>query len=1085
MKKYYITNGILHHEKSLYSNAGDVLEIADNQTEVIIPEGVTGIDHGCFQGNKTIQTVIFPRSLLYIANWAFRYCTALKKVVIPEGVSRFGERMFAGCTALEKVALPSTLITIPGYMFDGCTALKEIEIPESVRYINGGAFRQCTVLEHIKLPAGLVEIQSGAFKDCTALKEVEIPEGIMCLTESTFENCSSLEKIVLPGSVRSLWRGTFKNCKKLRRIEMPGVTQLSLYPFEGCDALQEIILNEECVLKAGALRSTDIPTKVQDGIVLSMDGRIAFGSAEEDREKRLGITEIVIPDGVTHIGCGAFGYNGCPNIERVSFPETLKSIGEGAFRRCKLKEIVLPADVHAIGTEAFLECSDLEKAVLNHGLRRIERSAFENCVKLEQMNIPKSLTMIGNSALGNCDRLPSHILPEGIREMSTRYCVDTLEFVPNGKVDAELGKEGVLHEMMRFFPPKVIAQLIIHQKGKIIVEEISKALSADGARIDLSAIFKAICAEIASIKKKAFDSAVSFYTDHAEKLSAEDIRELIAVLEKKKAIKNIETLQANAGIQNKLSEATDAPAVAQHPMEASLPERVAALKDETLATIRKAGRDLRANNQIPGGLIYANSAPASDTAFALVVKAAEKDIRKLSPIADEGCKEIIELVEAFDADAFQRALHQIADEQLYRKNIALAALMCVYGDDRLIAKLTLMHNQWNEWSEWRKEGKSLHSAFPDWVLYSTTREALVFADKKRFLGRYAEIHHTTESALRSRLLADFGFDEKGMRVFRAGNAEIEASLNPDASVQLFNRKTGKVVKSFPKKGEPNDGEVFAAWKKQLSTVVKSRVKALKDIFVEGNMYSPEAWREENCANPIYSALAKGVVWGVYDKDGAYRFSFRLNEKMETVDADGEAVEIGADMRISVLHPVDCEWDEIRAWKNVFSLIAQPIEQLEVPVRLPDIENLASRYEGCKVNVGKLLHGMNGAEGDGMVVGGNDTVKVMIVHGYNYWDECPVEEVMVSRETFANKRKYSTDILQMDNLLNPFVTAEKAIKEKDLEQVRGMVKSGLILRENIHHMISCAAEADAVEISVYLIELSRRWGMAEDEDDLSL
>ncbi len=1105
MKRYYITNGILHPEKSgLYTDMGDVFEIADDQKKIVIPESVQGIAHGCFERNTAIQTVILPKGLIAIDAWAFRGCSALEEIEIPEGVSRLRERLFNHCTALRKVTLPSTLTVIPNHIFEGCIALKEIEIPEGVRSVSSGAFQGCTALERIAIPSSVFAMDWNALKDCTALREVVIAEGMESIESSLFENCGSLEKIVLPQSIRMISYQAFKNCKKLRHLEMPGVRNLNFNIFEGCEALEEIIVNEECALGANAFEGATIPTKVQNGIVLSMDGRIAFGLAEENKEE---ITEIVIPEGVTHIAGAAFSVKNCRNIRQVRLPDTLKSIGVNAFTGCRMEEILLPAGVCVIGEQAFLFCSELKKAVLNEGLHRIERSvfsecrqlqevtipstvtmigssAFENCLNLEKLSISEGITSIGKGALKGCDKLPSHILPESIRRIF--LWENTYEFVPDGKVDSELSKDGALHELMRFFKPKVIAQLIIHQKGKQTVEEISKGMGQGGGKIDLSAVCKAICAEITVLKKKAFDSAVSFYTDHAEKLSADDIREFIAVLEKKKAIKNIEALQANAVIQNKLSEANDTPAAAQHPMEASLPERIAAaFRNETLATIRKAGRDLRANKQIPDGIIYADGTPVSDDMFALLVKAAQADIQKISPIAEEGCREIIELVEAFDADAFGRALHQIADEQMYRKNIALVALMCIYGDEKLIAKLTFMHLKWNEWSEWRKEGKSLYSAFPNWVLYSPTREALVFADKKKALDRYAEIHHTTESALRSKLLADFGFDEKGVRVFRAGDAEIEASLNPDASVQLYNRKTGKVIKSFPKKGEPNDGEAFAAWKKQLATVVKSRIKMLKDIFINGNMYSVDAWQEENCSNPIYAALAKGVVWGAYDKDGAYRFSFRLNESMETVDSDGEAVELEENVCVSVLHPVDCEWAEIKAWKEVFSMIAQPIEQLDIPVRLPDANTLISRYEGCMVNVGKLLHGMNGVEEEGTVTGGNDTVKVMTVHGYDYWGEYPVEEVLIDETIYANKRKYSTDILQMDNLLNPFAKAEAAIAERDIEQVRGMIKRGLIIRDNIQSMIARAADEGAVEISAYLINLSREWGMAEDEDDLSL
>ncbi len=1113
MKKYYITNGILHYEKcGLYNDTGNSFELADDQQELVIPEGVTWLAHGCFRNNGSIRRFVFPKSLEIIDGWAFQNCTALEEIVIPDSVSVADARgMFSYCTALKKVVLPTGLTAIPSDMFKGCTALREIVIPEgvrqiavsafqdcaslkkinipqNVRIIGGNAFRGCTSLERIALPEGVTQIGWNTFEDCTALREVSLPEGIGSIDSKIFAGCTSLREITLPKSVRYIGWNAFFRCISLRRIEMNGVRDIDGAAFEGCGNLKELELSPELVLGYGMLQNIPCKTDELSGMRLSMDGRILMGICEEDAAKKAKITEITIPEGVTHIADRAFGFS-YKKLEKVTFPTSLRSIGSSAFFDSALTEVILPEGVRVIGEGAFQRCRALEKVILPEGLSCIERQAFWECENLREITVPSTLNRVGKSIFYQCDKVPSHILPDSIRQVMLWNRSSAYEFVPDGKLDAEPSKEGTIQGLLRFFSPRVIAQLIVHQKSKAVMEDISKGFAQSIGKIDLLAVCKAICTEIASVKKKAFDTAAAFYTDYAERLTAEDIRSFIAVLESKKALKNIETLQANAAIQNKLNAESDAPAAEQHPMESSLGERAEKVfEKETIATLRKAGRDLRTKGQIPDGIVYSDGTPVSDTAFAFMVGVCEGRLSIMDTFRSlraDGWQEVLPLIDALDQGAFHAAMHQMFDQKMYEKNAWLVALMCVFGDEKLLAKIISMKNKWADWYAWGSVGKELNRSIDHWTLHSPTREALVFADKNNRLAWYAQIHHTTESALRGRLLADFGFDEKGVRVFHAGDAEIEASLNPDASVQLYNRKTGKVTKSFPKKGEPNDGEVFAAWKKQLSTVVKSRVKALKEEFAQGNLRSYESWQEENCSNPIYSALAKGVVWGVYDTNGAYQLSFRLNDEMQKVDAGGEEVEIGEETRISVLHPVDCQWEEIKAWKEVFSLIAQPIEQLDVPVRLPDVQTLVSRYEGCTVNVGKLLHGMNGIEEEGTVTGGNDTVKVMIVHGWDYWGEYPVEEVLVNKKTFADKRKYSTDILQMDNLLNPFVKAEAAIAEKDISKVREMVGRGLIIRDNIQNMISRAAEEGAVEISLYLIELSRQWGMAEDEDDLSL
>ena len=67
------------------------------------------------------------------------------------------------------------------------------------------------------------------------------------------------------------------------------------------------------------------------------------------------LTEVEIPEGVTHVEEGAF--SGCANLASVSFPSTLEEIGEFAFADCAaLSSVTLPEGFGNYAASAFRGC---------------------------------------------------------------------------------------------------------------------------------------------------------------------------------------------------------------------------------------------------------------------------------------------------------------------------------------------------------------------------------------------------------------------------------------------------------------------------------------------------------------------------------------------------------------------------------------------------------------------------------------------------------------------------------------------------------------------------------------------------------
>ena len=120
--------------------------------------------------------------------------------------------------------------------------------------------------------------------------------------------------------------------------------------------------------------------------------------------------EITVPakvDGVpvTEIhtaGAYEFVPDGCPNVTKITLPDSITGINYCAFSGfTKLEEISIPAGVEYIGWRAFENCSALRKITLPEGLEEIGEESFLNCTSLEEFNIPSSVVSINGSAFDN------------------------------------------------------------------------------------------------------------------------------------------------------------------------------------------------------------------------------------------------------------------------------------------------------------------------------------------------------------------------------------------------------------------------------------------------------------------------------------------------------------------------------------------------------------------------------------------------------------------------------------------------------------------------------------------------------------
>ncbi len=114
---------------------------------------------------------------------------------------------------------------------------------------------------------------------------------------------------------------------------------------------------------------------------------------------------------VTEISNSAF-YAVKDVLESVELPDTIRRIGNNAFKDCKnLREVNLPDTLTEIGESAFENCEMLSDVVLPSSLKNLYRLAFRNCKSIKQITLPCS---IGGEEIFAYSGLESLTIADGV-----------------------------------------------------------------------------------------------------------------------------------------------------------------------------------------------------------------------------------------------------------------------------------------------------------------------------------------------------------------------------------------------------------------------------------------------------------------------------------------------------------------------------------------------------------------------------------------------------------------------------------------------------------------------------------------------
>ena len=399
-------------------------------TDMTVPSSVTQIKQNAMVGCTSITTVTLHDNVTTVGYAAFKNCSNLGTLTLGEGVTAMGGSAFNGCSALNSIhSNATTPPAINATTFDSNTYAGALYVPD---YHARSAYRNAPYWQNFSYIGSMKDYDfevNGIYYKITSTSsntvsvsrinhydegysgDVVIPETVThdgttytvaALDFNAFTASPGLTSVTIPATVTTVVEAFFNNMATnltsitcLAIVPPTGMTQMTSDQYAGVT----VTVPKNSVAAYQANSGWGQFATIQgmaydferDGLCYNITGSNAVEVTYRSTSYNSYSGPVSIPASVTLAGVtynvtavGASAFRNSTGLTSITFPTSIKSIGNYAFYQCTglTNGLLLPQGLESIGNYAFAHCTGITSVLFPYSISSVGTAPFGWCTSL-------------------------------------------------------------------------------------------------------------------------------------------------------------------------------------------------------------------------------------------------------------------------------------------------------------------------------------------------------------------------------------------------------------------------------------------------------------------------------------------------------------------------------------------------------------------------------------------------------------------------------------------------------------------------------------------------------------------------------